>query len=84
MNALDRLVSFFAPRAGIKRALARRALEQVRAYEGANRKDGWRPRRAGASANADHRAGASELRNRARSLAQNSPHSQADHRVWLT
>jgi lambda family phage portal protein len=45
-----------------------------RAYEGANPKDGWRPRRSGASANADHRADSIPLRVRARSLYQNVPY----------
>ena len=40
----------------------------LRAYEGASPKDGWRPRRPGASANTDHRADAYTLRTRARSL----------------
>ena len=46
----------------------------VRAYEGANTKDGWKPRRAGASANLDHRADSTQLRARARSLVQNVPY----------
>jgi lambda family phage portal protein len=45
-----------------------------RAYEGASPRDGWRPRRAGASANTDHRADAGSLRARARSLVQNVPY----------
>src|SRR3546814_15549635 len=36
--------------------------------------DGWRPRRAGASANTDHAADARELRIRARALVQNVPY----------
>jgi lambda family phage portal protein len=46
----------------------------LRAYEGASPKDGWRPRRPGASANTDHRADAYTLRTRARSLYQNVPY----------
>lgn len=45
-----------------------------RAYEGADRRDGWRPRRAGASANADIAGDARELRMRARALVQNVPY----------
>lgn len=45
-----------------------------RAYEGASPRDGWRPRRAGASANTDHRADARPLRDRARALYQNVPY----------
>jgi lambda family phage portal protein len=46
----------------------------TRAYEGASRTDGWRPRRAGASARADYVADARELRHRGRSLAGNVPY----------
>lgn len=70
-NPVDTVVSFFSPLAGLKRIQARTAL---RAYEGASRKDKWRPRRAGASANTDHRADAQELRVRARTLVQNCPY----------
>lgn len=71
-NIIDRLVGYLNPRAGLQRAMAREQL--VRAYEGASRRDGWRPRRAGASANADHKADAAELRVRARALVQNVPY----------
>lgn len=56
------------------RAVAPSPARQVRAYEGANTKDGWKPRRAGASANLDHRADSTQLRARARSLVQNVPY----------
>lgn len=72
MNLFDRLVGYFAPEQGLRRRRARTMLQ--RAYEGAARTDGWRPRRAGASANTDHRADARELRIRARSLVQNVPY----------
>lgn len=71
-NPVDAVVSFFNPQAGLRRAAARQVLQ--RAYEGASRKDGWKPRRAGASANTDHRADAAELRSRARALVQNCPY----------
>lgn len=61
----------------LTRAQPRRPSEPIeakRAYEGANPKDGWRPRRGGASANADHRADSIPLRVRARSLYQNVPY----------
>jgi lambda family phage portal protein len=45
-----------------------------RAYEGAALTDGWRPRRPGASANADHLADGRQLRIRARALVQNVPY----------
>lgn len=69
---LDRLFGYFDPNAGLRRLRARELLE--RAYEGASQKDGWRPRRAGASANADHMVDATTLRARARSLVQNTPY----------
>ena len=69
LNVLDRLVSYLSPGAAIKRMRAREAL--TRAYEGASQRDGWRPRRSGASANTDHAADASALRARSRSLVQN-------------
>jgi lambda family phage portal protein len=72
---IDRLVSWFDPAAGLRRALSRRAMHKVRAYEGASTADGWVPRRQGASANADHRADAAMLRARARSLVQNNPYA---------
>lgn len=52
----------------------RAAAANQRAYEGADRRDGWRPRRAGASANNDHTGDARELRVRARALVQNVPY----------
>lgn len=71
-NLIDRLVGYFAPMSGLRRSIAREQLQ--RAYEGANRRDGWRPNRSGASANTDHAMDAAELRVRARSLVQNVPY----------
>lgn len=71
MNPIDRLVGFFNPDAGLRRKRARAMLD--RAYEGAVLTD-WKPRRAGASANSDHRADARMLRFRARALVQNVPY----------
>lgn len=72
MNLIDRLVGYVDPAAGLRRATSRRLL--ARAYEGASPRDGWRPRRSGASANTDHRADGSSLRARSRSLVQNVPY----------
>ena len=47
-NLIDRFVSIFNPVAGVRRHAAREVL--TRAYEGASQRDGWRPRRPGASA----------------------------------
>lgn len=74
-NIIDRLVGYINPRAGLLRSVAREQLK--RAYEGANRRDGWRPRRGGASANTDHQGDAAELRARARALVQNVPYITA-------
>lgn len=74
-NVLDRLIGWVNPHAGIARHFARRQL--VRAYEAASPRDGWKPRRAGASANADHQADAKTTRNKARALVQNVPYIRA-------
>lgn len=74
-NVLDRVVGWVSPQAGIARHFARKRLE--RAYEAASPRDPWRPRRAGASANADHQADAKTLRNKARALVQNVPYCTA-------
>jgi len=74
-SLLDRAIGWIAPATGLRRAMARNAMARVRAYEGASVKDGWIPRRGGASANADHIADARMLRHRARSLVQNNPYA---------
>ena len=71
-NLIDRLIGLVDPDAGLRRLRARELL--TRAYEGASPRDGWRPRRGGASANADHRGDATTLRVRARALVQNVPY----------
>jgi lambda family phage portal protein len=73
---LDRVVGYLSPMAGLKRQAARRSLLKLRAYEGASVKDGWIPRRSGASADADHLADSRMLRSRARSLIQNNPYAR--------
>jgi lambda family phage portal protein len=71
-TAVDRLVGLYDPIRGLRRQVARGLL--TRAYEGASTKDGWKTKRAGASANADHRADSATLRARSRSLTQNVPY----------
>jgi lambda family phage portal protein len=85
MNLLDRVIGWVSPVAGIKRQYARAALKQVRAHEAASPRDPWKPRRAGASANADHEADAKALRDKARALIQNVPYIAAgmDSRVSM-
>lgn len=81
MNVIDWAVGLINPSAGLRRVFQRRAL--ARAYEAADTRDGWRPRRGGASANEDHRADATMIRNKARALYQNVPYITAgmDSRV---
>lgn len=74
-NAIDKLISYFSPARGLARYFDRRRLE--RAYEAASPRDTWRPRRAGASANADHLADATTVRAKARALVQNVPYIRA-------
>lgn len=74
-NLVDKLVGWISPQAGIARHFARQRLE--RAYEAASPRDPWRPRRSGASANADHQADAATLRVKARALVQNVPYIKA-------
>lgn len=74
-NALDRLIGWINPTAGVRRQMARTMLS--RAYEAAAPMDRWRPRRSGASANADHLGDAAILRNKARSCYQNVPYVRA-------
>lgn len=69
---IDKFVGVISPDAGMRRLRARELL--TRAYEGASQKDGWRPRRAGASANTDHLADGATLRTRSRALVQNVPY----------
>lgn len=72
---IDRLIGWISPQAALSRHFARQRLQ--RAYEAASPRDSWRPRRAGASANADHQADASALRSKARALVQNVPYMRA-------
>lgn len=74
-NIVDRLIGWASPQAGISRHFARMRLE--RAYEAASPRDTWRPRRTGASANADHMADAPHLRSKSRALVQNVPYIRA-------
>lgn len=74
MDPIGRVISWISPERALRRHRAKAMLSSARAYEGAARTDGWRVRRAGASANTDHAADARELRNRARSLVQNVPY----------
>jgi lambda family phage portal protein len=74
-TVLDRLIGVFSPGAELRRVVDRVKLQ--RAYEAASPRDSWRPRRGGASAQADHFADAKTLRIKARSLVQNVPYIAA-------
>lgn len=74
-TSLDRIIGWLAPSRGLRRVADRARLE--RAYEAASPRDSWRPRRPGASANADHQADAATLRAKARALRQNVPYIRA-------
>lgn len=74
-NWLDRAIGYFSPARGLYRALARERL--ARAYEAASPRDKWRPRRPGASGNADFLADGAVLRTKARALVQNVPYIHA-------
>lgn len=76
MNALDRLLSYFAPRYALRRSFARAAL---RSYDGAGygrRRHGFGGARGG-SANVAVGARLALLRDRARDLVRNTPHGHA-------
>lgn len=66
---LDRLIGWVSPGAALRRHFDRVRL--TRAYLAAAPGDTWRPRRANASANADHQADAPALRAKSRFLIQN-------------
>ncbi len=87
MNWLDRAVGFVAPRAGLRRVRARRAMQAAgndgllsalvrRGYEGAKlgrRTDGWAT--PGTGANAEVSVALPRLRDRARDLVRNNPYA---------
>lgn len=75
VTLLDRVVGYISPRAGYQRYVSRQLL--TRAYAAASPSDTWRPRRPGASANADHMADAAAIRAKSRYLKQNVPYIHA-------
>lgn len=74
-SVLDRLIGWVSPRTGLARHFDRQRLQ--RAYDAASPRDGWKPRRGSASANADHQADATKLREKSRALIQNVPYMAA-------
>ncbi len=74
-NLLDNFIGVFSPTAALKRAQARFAIEQIRAYEGASkgpRNKNWKS--SSGSANVETQS-LPELRNRASDLARNNSYS---------
>jgi len=75
MNAIDKMIGYFSPERGYRRAQYRAATE-VFAYDGAKsgrRTDGWYA--AGGDANTEVGAGLVQLRNRSRDLLRNNPYA---------
>ena len=75
MNAIDKMIGYFSPERGYRRAQYRAATE-VFAYDGAKagrRTDGWYA--AGGDANTEIGAGLLVLRNRSRELLRNNPYA---------
>lgn len=73
MNLIDRAVAYFAPDAGLRRAVAREALGHIRSYDGAmfgRRTAGWRA--TNASANVAIKGALPTLRARSRDLSRNT------------
>ena len=77
MNWLDRTVGYVSPRAGLRRARSRAAMEVLRrGYEGARlgrRTEGWRV--SGTGANLEIAGALPRLRDRARDLVRNNPYA---------
>jgi lambda family phage portal protein len=75
-TALDRMIAYFSPRAGLKRAQARTAMNMVRSYDGAKtgrRTGGWIT--SGTSPNTEIAPALNALRNRSRDLRRNNPYA---------
>lgn len=86
-SLLDRAVAVVAPRAAIKRLVARQAFDGLarRAYDGSaagRRTDGWRS--TGASADAEIASAGAILRNRMRDLVRNNPHAAKAVSAWVS
>lgn len=83
LSPFDRAIAFFAPETGLRRALARHAFGELRAYDAAKvgrRTDGWIT--TGTSANAEIGGGLTHSRNRARDLVRNNPWAERAAMLW--
>lgn len=74
MNFLDRIVSFVSPRAGVARAVARKALRGFEAADRGRRTSGWRT--PSTDSNAEIRHGQALLRDRARAMRRDNPYAE--------
>lgn len=75
-NWFDKVVGWFSPQAGLRRARARAATNTLLAYEGADsgrRTAGWMT--TGSSANSEIGSALEKLRSRSRDLVRNSPYA---------
>lgn len=84
MNALDKIITWFSPSTGLRRARARAAMSFVRGYDGAKlgrRGMGWTA--GGTSANAEIASSLSALRNRSRDLIRNNPYAAKAVSAWV-
>ena len=85
MNAIDQLISVFAPRSAVRRQAARLQLDQLRRYDAAargRRVENWSTRRT--SADAAAAVGFADMRDRARDLVRNNPYAQRMVTLWVT
>lgn len=83
MNALDQLISWLSPQAGLRRARARAAANVILGYEGVRsdrRQGGWVT--SGTSGNAEMSTSVSKLRDNARDLTRNNPYARRAVREW--
>lgn len=82
-NILDRAIAWVSPRAGLKRARARKLAEILLSYEGARpsrRQGGWNT--AGTSGNAEISASNVKLRDNARALCRDNAYARKAKREW--
>lgn len=74
MNLFDAVVSAYNPVAGLKRAMARKALRGFEAASRGRRTDGWRT--TGSDANSEIGKGQGLLRDRARAMRRDNPYAE--------
>ena len=83
MNALDRIIGWISPQAGLSRARARAATRVLLSYEGVRserRAGNWLT--SGSSGNAEMSTGLTKLRDNARDLQRNNPYGRRAAREW--